>query len=82
MDLPSERIKLGLDTARAGGKRAGRPPVLTQEEVEKCRRMADEGVGLRQIALVMQCSPATVDKTLVGYQPQSDLYQCQEPRVG
>ena len=64
MDSPSERIKLGL--ARAGGKRVGRPPALTQEQVEQCRRMADEGAGLRQIARVMHCSPATVKKSLVG----------------
>ena len=66
MDSASERIKLGLDRARAGGKRVGRPPALTQEQVEQCRRMADEGAGLRQIARVMQCSPATVKKSLVG----------------
>ena len=66
MDSARERIKLGLDRARAGGKRVGRPPALTQEQVEQCRRMADEGAGLRQIARVMQCSPATVKKSLVG----------------
>ena len=64
VDSASERIKLGLDRARAGGKRVGRPPALTQEQVEQCRRMADEGAGLRQIARVMQCSPATVKKSL------------------
>ena len=66
MDSASERIKLGLDRARAGGKRVGRPPALTQEQVEQCRRMADEGAGLHQIARVMHCSPATVKKSLVG----------------
>ena len=66
VDSASERIKLGLDRARAGGKRVGRPPALTQEQVEQCRRMADEGAGLRQIARVMHCSPATVKKPLVG----------------
>ena len=64
VDSASERIKLGL--ARAGGKKVGRPPALTQDQVEQCRRMADEGAGLRQIARVMQCSPATVKKALAG----------------
>ena len=50
VDSASERVKLGLDRARAGGKRVGRPPALTPEQVEQCRRMADEGSGLRQIA--------------------------------
>ena len=44
--------------------------------------MADEAAGLRQIARVMQCSPATVKKTLVGCQPQSGAPRHQEPLVG
>ena len=64
VDSTSERIKLSLDQARAGGKRLGRPPVLTPEQVAQCRRMTEEGAGLRHIARVMQCSPATVKKTL------------------
>ena len=66
VDSASERIRLGLDRARAGGKQVGRPPALTQDQVEQCRRMADEGAGLRQIARVMTCSPATVKKALAG----------------
>ena len=66
VDSTSERIKLGLglDQARAGGKRLGRPPALTPEQVAQCRRMTEEGAGLRHIARVMQCSPATVRKAL------------------
>ena len=64
VDSTRERTKLGLDRARAGGKQVGHPPALTQDQVEQCRRMADEGAGLRQIARVMQCSPATVKKAL------------------
>ena len=62
VNCASERIELGLDRARAGGKQVGRPPALTLEQVERCRRMADEGSGLRHIARVMICSPATVKK--------------------
>ena len=65
VDSASERIKLGLDRARAGGKQVGRPPALTPEQIEQCRRMADEGASLRQIARVMTSSPATVKKALV-----------------
>ena len=64
VDSASERIKLGLDRARAGGKQIGRPPALTLEQVEQCRRMAEEGAGLRQIARGMTCSPSTVKKAL------------------
>ncbi len=63
VDSASERIRLALDRARASGKRVG-PPALTHEQAEQCRRMAGEGAGLRQIARVMGCSPATVKKVL------------------
>ena len=64
VDSPSQRIRLGLDRARASGKRVGRPPALSHEQVEQCRRMAGEGSGLRHIARVMGCSPATVKKAM------------------
>ena len=68
VDSASERIKLGLERARGNGKKVGRPPALTPGQVEQCRRMADEAAGLRQIARVMTCSPATVKKALAGPQ--------------
>ena len=78
VDSASERIKLGLDRARGSGKRVGRPSALNQEQVEQCRRMADEGSGLRHIARVMTCSPATVKKALDAVQ-DSDLIIHTEP---
>ena len=68
VDSASERIKLGL--ARASGKRVGRPRALSSEQVEQCRRMAEEGASLRQIARVFECSPTTVSKVL-DQKPQS-----------
>ena len=65
VESASERIRMGLDRARASGKRIGRPPALGPEQVEQCRRMAEEGAGLRQIARVLKCSPATVRKALL-----------------
>ena len=70
VDSASERIKLGLERARTSGKRVGRPPALTVEQVEQCRRMAEEGASLRQIARVFECSPTTVSKVL-DQEPQS-----------
>ena len=64
VDSASERIKLGQD--RAEGKRVGRPPALSPDQVEQCRRMAEEGAGLRQIARAFRCSPATVKRVLEG----------------
>ena len=45
VDSASERIRLGLDRARASGKRVGRPPALSHEQAEQCRRMAIEVRG-------------------------------------
>ena len=39
----SERIRMGLDRARANGKRIGHPPALGPEQVDQCRRMAEGG---------------------------------------
>ena len=64
VDSASERIKLGLERARAEGMQVGRPPALSGEQLEQCRRMSEEGAGLRQIARVLGCSPATVKKAL------------------
>ena len=64
VDSAGERIKLGLERARVEGKRVGRPPALTPEHVEQCCRMSEEGAGLRHIARVFGCSPATVRKAL------------------
>ena len=64
VDATSERIRDGQARARGEGRRIGRPPALSPEQVEQCRRMSGEGAGIRHIARVMQCSPATVKKAL------------------
>ena len=45
VDSASERIRMSLDQSRASGKRGGRPPVLSNEQAEQCRRMAGAGRG-------------------------------------
>ena len=64
VDVTSERIRDGQARARSEGRRIGRPPALSPEQMEQCRRMSDEGAGIRHIARVMQCSPSTVKKAL------------------
>ena len=64
VDATSERIWDGQSRARAEGRRIGRPTALSPEQVTECLRMAREGAGLRHIARVTQCSPATVKKAL------------------
>ena len=53
MDSACELTKLGLDRVRSGGKRIERPPALTTEMVEQCRRMADESAALRNQGLLI-----------------------------
>ena len=64
VESASERIRMGLERARAGGKRIGRPPALSPEQMQQCRRMAEEGASQRQISRVLNCSPSTVKKVL------------------
>ena len=71
VDSTSERTKLGLARTRGNGKKAWRPPALTPDQIEQCRRMVEEGAGLRQIARVMTCSPATVKKALARPHPET-----------
>ena len=62
VDATSERI--GDGQRRAEGRRFGRTPALSPEQVDQCLRMAQEGAGHRRIARVMKCSPATVKEAL------------------
>ncbi len=63
----SQRVKAGLETARAKGKRLGRPRAAIDEaRISVLRR---EGVSMRGIATKLGCSAAYVHKTLSNLQP-------------
>ena len=64
VESTSERIKAGLDRARAEGRRPGRPPALTAEQVEECRRMYAETPSIRRVARIMKVSQGTVKRAL------------------
>ena len=64
VDSTSERIRLGLDRAKASGKQIGRPQALSPEQVEQARQMRSEGGGIRHIARVLRCSPTTAKKAM------------------
>lgn len=51
-DIIKERVRAGLDNARAKGKRLGRPPKLNYDEIVELREL---GLSLRQIALRRSC---------------------------
>ena len=67
VESTSERIKAGLDRARAEGRKPGRPLALTPEQVEECRRMYAETPSIRRVARIMKVSQGTVKRALEPY---------------
>ena len=66
VDSTGERIRAGIDRARAEGKRLGRPPALTPEDIEDCRRLHAGGTGysLRRLARLKKVSKSTIKKAV------------------
>ena len=67
VDATSERVKAGLDRARAEGRKLGRPPALTREQVQECQRMYAETPSIRRVARIMKVSQGTVKRALELY---------------
>ena len=70
VDATSERVKAGLDRAMSEGKRLGRPPALTPEQVQECWRMYAETSSIRRVAWKSGVSQGTVKRAL---ELQSDI---------
>ena len=64
VESTSERIKAGLERAKAEGRKTGRPPALTPEQVQECRRMYDGTPSIRRVARIMKVSQGTVKRAL------------------
>ena len=45
-----ERVRAGLERARAQGKTLGRPPGVAEDVERSVRRLRGEGIGKRKIA--------------------------------
>ena len=60
----SERVKAGLERARAKGRKPRRPPALTPEQVQECRRMYADTLSIRRVARIMKVSQGTVKRAL------------------
>ena len=61
--LIRERVMMGLDRAKAQGKRLGRPPG-TKANLQKIQKLKRDGLSIRQIAKEMNVSKSTVDRLL------------------
>ncbi|MBC4145689.1 recombinase family protein [Klebsiella pneumoniae] len=66
-ELIVERTRAGLAAAREQGRVGGRRRVMTEEVVERCRRMLENGATRQQIADVIGVNV----KTLYKYLPAS-----------
>ena len=64
VESTSERIKAGLERAKAEGRKTGRPPALTPEQVQECRRMYADTSSIRRVARIMKVSQGTVKRAL------------------
>ncbi|MDA2937172.1 recombinase family protein [Acidobacteria bacterium AH-259-A15] len=62
--LIRERVLMGLDRARAEGKRLGRPPG-SKASVKHAQKLKSEGLSIRQIADEMKISKSTVSRLLI-----------------
>ncbi len=60
----ASRSKLGVERARAAGKRIGRPPVNVDMEVAV--KLRGEGLSVREIATKLGLPKSTVHKALLG----------------
>ena len=64
VESTSERIKAGLERARAEGRRLGRPPALTPEQVKECRRIYAGTRSIRLTARILKVSQGTIKRAL------------------
>jgi DNA invertase Pin-like site-specific DNA recombinase len=59
--LIRERTRAGLAAARRAGRTGGRPPKLTDDDIEAAKAMlANPDIGVTQIAHRLGVSPATL----------------------
>ena len=58
-----ERVKAGLERARAKGKKLGRPPVSTKT-VEKILELRSNGLGIRKITRELGVGVSTVQRVI------------------
>ncbi|MFA6922603.1 MAG: recombinase family protein [Gallionella sp.] len=62
-----ERTKAGLDAARARGKRGGRPPALTDKDIQAAKAMlADPNITVEEVATRLKVAPSTLYRHIKG----------------
>ena len=59
-----ERVRAGLERARARGRRLGRPPALSRRQLRQLRQDRDAGMSLRALARKYGTTAPTVRRAL------------------
>lgn len=62
--LISERTKAGMANARQSGVRLGRPPKLTQDQIELARALVQDGIAVDEVAARLDVSATTIVRRL------------------
>lgn len=66
-DVMIERTQAGIKAARLRGSTGGRPPKLTPKQVERARKLKDDGTAtVPEIAAMLDCSVPTLYRALSG----------------
>ena len=66
-EIIQERTRAGLDTARARGRRGGRPPALKPRDLKEARALlANPEITVEQVAARLKVSPSTLYRHLPG----------------
>ncbi|GAA3660836.1 MULTISPECIES: recombinase family protein [Acetobacter] len=63
-ELIRERTRAGLDAVRAAGRKLGRPCSLSKLQKIHVRRLLDEGMSLRAVALLFKVSKSTIHRVI------------------
>jgi len=62
-----ERTRAGLEAARARGRKGGRPPALTEKDIQAARAMlADPAITVKEVAARLKVAPSTLYRYLPG----------------
>ncbi len=65
--LIRERTIAGLESARARGRKGGRPPALTPEDLEEAKRLlTDSSRTVERVAEMLKVAPSTLYRHLPG----------------
>ena len=59
-----ERTRAGLDSAKRRGKKLGRKPKLTSEQIHHAKKLIDTGESPRHVAKTLAVSLATLYRTI------------------